>query len=273
MAPASSPVAAPGPWSAGQLVRHLTGGGPSLVALSGGVDSAVVASLAYRALADDAVAVTLTGPAIAASEVDEATQVAAAIGIRHVTLTSNPLSNPRYAENPSNRCYFCRRHEGGLLRDWGDAHSVATYLDGIHLADLGDDRPGIRAMDEHGFRHPLVEARWSKSEVRAYAQAAGLPNWDRPSNACLASRVAHGQPVTLDVLDRVGQAEAWLTAQGFRRVRVRVSGTQARVEVDPAEVPRLQGTETLGPLRDVLDRLGFTSVEVDPRGYRSRTPV
>lgn len=273
MVPATSSATARAPWTAGQVVAHLTRGGRTLVALSGGVDSAVVASLAFRALANDAAAVTLTGPAVSDSEVDEAARVAAAVGIRHVVLASDPLSDSRYAENPSNRCYFCRRHEGSLLRDWGAAHAIESYLDGIHLSDLGDDRPGIQAMDEHGFRHPLVEAGWSKSEVRAYAREAGLPNWDRPSNACLASRVAHGQPVTLEVLDRVAQAEAWLTAQGFRRVRVRVAGTAARVEVDPAEVPRLLGATASVPLHDALQRLGFTRVDVDPQGYRSRPSV
>lgn len=271
MALSSGVGALRGPESAREVVRRLAGGGPTLVALSGGVDSAAVASLAFEALAMDAVAVTLTGPAVPASEVDAAAEVATAIGMRHVTLESDPLVDPRYAENPSNRCYFCRHHEGGLLRAWGAAHSVVTYLDGIQLDDLGDDRPGMRAMDEHGFGHPLVEARWTKADVRAYAHQAGLPNWDRPSNACLASRIAHGQPVTADLLDRVGVAEAWLTAQGYRRVRVRVSGLAARVEVDPAEVPRLMRPGNAGPLREAMARLGFSSVEIDPHGYRTRT--
>lgn len=253
-----------------EIVERLVGGGPTLIALSGGVDSAVVASLAREALATDAVAVTLSGPAVATSEVDAAVQVASGIGIRHVLLSSDPLSDPRYAENPTNRCYFCRRHEGGLLREWGATHAIQTYLDGTQLDDLGDDRPGLRAMDEHGFRHPLVEAGWAKADVRAYARRAGLPNWDRPSNACLSSRIAHGQAVTLDLLDRVGAAEAWLTARGFRRVRVRVAGRAARVEVDPTEVSRLMAPATVGPLHEALGRLGFASVEIDPRGYRSR---
>ena len=243
----------------------------ALVALSGGVDSSVVALLAYQALGSKAVAVTLSGPAVSSHETQSATEVALAIGIPHLILTSDPLSDSRYAKNPVNRCYFCRSHEGGLLRTWGDQHAIELYLDGIHADDFGDDRPGLQAMNEHGFRHPLAEAGWTKADVRAFARAAELPTWDRPSNACLASRIAHGQPITAPLLERVAKAEEWLTARGFRRARVRVSGDHVRVEVDPPDVPRLQSKNIATPLWEVLAHLGFTSVEIDPNGYRSRS--
>jgi len=252
------------------IEARLSTGGTTLVALSGGVDSSVVALLAHRALGPRAVAVTLTGPAVSSEELESAQAVARRIGIRHVVLTSDPLSDDRYAENPTNRCYFCRNHEGDLLRQWGAKNSVEVYLDGIHLDDLGDDRPGLRAMNEHGFRHPLAEAGWSKTEVRAFARAEGLPNWDRPSNACLASRITHGQLITGPLLERVGHAERWLAARGFRRVRVRVAGDHARVEVGPEEVPRLLEASNAGPLREALLGFGFASVEIDPDGYQPR---
>ncbi|MFZ0831213.1 MAG: ATP-dependent sacrificial sulfur transferase LarE [Thermoplasmata archaeon] len=252
------------------IEARLSAGGPTLVALSGGVDSSVVAMLAHRALGAKSVAVTLTGPAVSSEELGSARAVARRIGIRHVVLTSDPLSDDRYAENPTNRCYFCRNHEGDLLRKWGTENSVEVYLDGIHVDDLGDDRPGLQAMNEHGFRHPLAEAGWSKMEVRAFARSEGLPNWERPSNACLASRITHGQLITVPLLERVGRAEEWLAARGFRRVRVRVVGDHARVEVGSDEVPRLLEATNAEPLREALLGFGFASVEIDPAGYRPR---
>src|SRR5579859_1045522 len=197
MGPTVPPALGRTPESAAEIVSRLAGDRPALVALSGGVDSAVVACLAYRARGAHAIAVTLTSPAVSSEEFESAARVARAIGIRHVRLTSDPLSDARYAENPTNRCYFCRNHEGGLLRAWGKDHEVELYLDGIHLDDLGDDRPGLQAMNEHGFRHPLAEAGWHKTDVRSLARSAGLPSWDRPSNACLASRIPHGQRITV----------------------------------------------------------------------------
>jgi pyridinium-3,5-biscarboxylic acid mononucleotide sulfurtransferase len=253
--------------SASDIVARLAGFRSALVALSGGVDSAVVASLAYKALGSEAVAVTLTGAAVSPREVASAEQVAQTIGIEHVLLTSNPLSDPQYAENPTNRCYFCRNHEGGLLRDWGRARSIEAYLDGIQLDDLGDERPGVRAMNEHGFQHPLVDAGWTKADVRSFARSCGLPTWNRPSNACLASRIAHGQRITIPLLEQVARAEEWVSARGYRRVRVRVSGARARVEVDLEDVPELQAEAI--PLQEALATLGFSSVEIDPKGYHS----
>ena len=251
------------------IVAALQQSGPALVALSGGVDSSVVAWLAHKALGRHATAVTLTGPAVAADEVQSASSVARAIGIEHVRLTSDPLGDTRYAENPTNRCYFCRNHEGDLLRTWGRARSIDVYLDGIHLDDMGDNRPGLQAMNEHGFRHPLAEAGWTKADVRAFARSVGLSTWNRPSNACLASRISHGQIITPPLLERVARAEEWVSVRGYRRVRVRVDGAHARVEVDPDEVPDL--LSEVEPLTRALTSLGFATVEIDPNGYRPRS--
>ena len=230
----------------------------------------MVALLAFRALGVRATAVTLTGPAVPAEEVAVARAVATTVGVRHEFLPVDPLTDPSYADNPTNRCYFCRRVEGHLLRAWGDVHGVVQFLDGIHRDDLGDDRPGIRAMEEAGFRHPLVEAGWGKHRIRSYAREQGLPNWDRPSNACLASRVATGMPITYDVLGRIEEAERRVRGLGFRRVRVRVSGTSARIQVDAAEVGRLLSEPTADAVRERLLQLGFATVSLDPIGYRPK---
>jgi pyridinium-3,5-biscarboxylic acid mononucleotide sulfurtransferase len=268
MTTSSSSGPGPGPLPASTIVGRLANGGPAVVAMSGGVDSSVVAWLAHRALGEKSVALTLTGPAVSSDEVETAARVAEQIGIRHFLLRSDPLADSRYAENPSNRCYFCRNHEGTLIREWGQKHSYEVFLDGVQRDDFGDDRPGLRAMDEHGFRHPLAEAGWNKAEVRGFAHRAGLPNWNRPSNACLASRITHGQLITAPMLEKVAQAEAWVSSRGYRRVRVRVVGDSARVEVDPDEVENLQSEAT--GLREALARLGFATVEIDPSGYRPR---
>jgi len=147
---------------------------------------------------------------------------------------------------------------------------VRQLLDGIQLNDLSDDRPGLRAMDEAGFTHPLLWAGWDKAAVRRYARAVGLPNADRPSNACLASRVARGQAISEELLGRIDRAEHLLTDRGFRRVRVRVQGTAARIEVDRSEVSRLEEPTFLQEVSLELRAIGFTSVSVDPRGYLSQ---
>lgn len=263
----SSFVPLPGRRPEEEIVGHLRAGGSALVALSGGVDSALVTAWAREALGPSSVAVTLAGPAVARSEVERATRVAAAIGIRHEVIEVDPIERAEYRANPSNRCYFCRSVETAVLRDRGAALGVRQYLDGVQTDDLGDDRPGIRAMDEAGFIHPLVWAGWGKTAVREAARRRSLPNWDQPSDACLASRVAHGVPISAELLARVESAEAFLLARGYRRVRVRVSGTSARVEVGPDEVARAVRPSESGPILSHLRTLGFESVSVDPRGY------
>lgn len=247
------------------------------MALSGGVDSSLVAALAFSALGPDALAVTLTGPAVPHAEVARAERVASSIGMEHVLLPVNPLSKVEYRQNRPDRCYFCRSVETSALREYGANHSVVQYLDGVHRDDLTDDRPGLRAMEEAGFTHPLVWAGWGKSEVRAEARRRGLPNWDQPSDACLASRIAHGEPVSKELLERVETAETILLSLGFRRVRVRVRGGAARVEVDPSEVGRLLAEPLAGEVTRDLQQLGFATVTIDPRGYpglaRPRTVV
>jgi len=250
-----------------EVVARIRQGGRAVVALSGGVDSSVVAALAFSALGKDALAITLTGPAVSRGEVARAGRVASAIGLEHVLLEVDPLANADYRENRADRCYYCRTVETSRLREFGAAHSFLQYLDGVHRDDLSDARPGLRAMDEAGFTHPLLWAGWGKPEVRAEARRRGLPNWDQPSDACLASRVAHGEPVTRELLDRIESAEAILLSVGFRRVRVRVRGGAARIEVDPSEVARLRADPLASSVTREVAALGFTSVTIDPRGY------
>ncbi len=250
-----------------EVVLRIAAGGPALVALSGGVDSSLVAALAVEALGPSAVAVTLAGPAVGRAEVEAARSAALAVGIAHEVVPVDPLERPEYRANPTNRCYFCRSVETASLLAFGRGRGLVQFLDGVHVDDLSDDRPGLRAMDEAGFFHPLAWAGWTKADVRVEARVRDLPNWDRPSDACLSSRVAHGDPITAELLHRVEAAEAVLLGRGFRRVRVRVRANGARVEVDPGEVARLSTEPLATEVVRELRALGFDPVSVDPRGY------
>jgi pyridinium-3,5-biscarboxylic acid mononucleotide sulfurtransferase len=253
------------------LARRIAEGGRTVVALSGGVDSALVAALAFEALGPDAVAVTLRGPAVAQAEVDRAVVVAREIGIEHHVLAVDPLERAEYRANPVNRCYFCRSVEAGRLVRFGEGWGATQYLDGIHADDLTDDRPGVRAMHEAGFRHPLAENGWTKADVRRAARTRGLSNAEQPSDACLASRVAHGEPIDAPLLARIEAAERILLDRGFRRVRVRVRGGDARIEVDPEEVARLSSLPLRKEIVGAVTGLGFASVAIDPLGYGARS--
>jgi uncharacterized protein len=265
------PIALRPPAGSPQSVRDdLARTAPALVALSGGVDSAVVASLTAEALGSRAWAVTLSGPAVAEAEVEYAREAARSIGIAHAVIRADPLTDERYRANDANRCAYCRETEAAALRSWGSSHGIRRYLDGVHSDDLGDDRPGIRAMDAAGFEHPLLVAGWGKREIREFARSRGLPNWDRPSNACLASRVRRGQAITADALVRIERAETLVRARGFRRVRVRVDADRARIEVDATDLPRLLEARTADSVRADLRHLGFVDVTIDPVGYRPR---
>ena len=258
------------PHSEPEIVARIRAGGPALVALSGGVDSSLVAALAYEALGSAAHAVTLSGPAVSQAELERARSVARSIGIDHAVVEVDPLGLAEYRANPTNRCYFCRTVETTALRTIGDPRGVQQYLDGVHSDDLVEDRPGLRAMDEAGFSHPLAWAGWTKADVRAAARVRHLPNWDQPSDACLASRVSHGDPISRELLGRVEAAESVLLRRGFRRVRVRVRGRAARLEVDPEEVARLRDPPVAHEVLTAVRALGFEPVTIDPEGYGHR---
>ncbi len=237
------------------------------MAFSGGVDSGLVAALSYRALGADALAVTAAAETMAGRELDQARRLAAEIGIAHEVVTYSELDNPEFVANPSFRCYVCQGMRMDSMTELAGRRGYATVCDGTNASDPGPNRPGLEAITERGVYSPLLAHRVLKAEARAMSQSLGLSVWNRPQNACLSSRIPHGQLVTLERLRRVEVAEEVLYDRGFRVVRVRNDGGHARVEVGADELERL--AQLWPQISPELLALGFHEVALAEKGYRS----
>jgi uncharacterized protein len=239
----------------------------ALVAFSGGVDSTFLLRLAHEVLGERCVSLTTRSPTTPAEDLDDARRFAAAIGVEHLVVDANELDIPGYAENPTNRCYFCKDNLFTICVAEADRRHLAVVLDGANVDDLHDHRPGLQAAVEQGVRHPLVEAGLSKADIRTASRALGLSTWDRPASPCLSSRFPYGTRITPERLSRVAEAEAVLRTHGFRELRVRFHDQVARLEVPVSDMPRL--LELREDVVRELRRLGFTWVALDLQGFRS----
>lgn len=248
------------------LIADLSARGSVLVAFSGGVDSAVVAALAQRAVGERALAVTAAAETMAGRELDHARETAREIGIRHEVVTYSELSDPEFVANPAHRCYVCQGMRMDAMQGLAADRGYAVVCDGTNASDPGPDRPGLAAVRERGVYSPLLAHGVDKSATRELARQLGLTVWDRPANACLSSRIPHGQLVTLGKLRRVEAAEELLAERGFRVVRVRHDAGRARVEVGADEVERLVAAWPV--LEASIRALGFEAASYDPDGYR-----
>ncbi len=237
------------------------------VAYSGGTDSAFLLAVARDVLGDRVLALTADSASVPRAEIADARAIAGQLGVRHIILASGELDDPAYRANTPDRCYFCKSHYLTTLLDYAHAHGFAALVDGSNVDDLGDYRPGQQAARERGVRSPLQEAGLTKAEIRALARERGLPNWDKPAAACLASRIPYGTPVTAETLAQIERGEAYLRGLGFRQVRVRHHGAVARLEVEAGDLAR--AVEHREAIVAALREAGFTYVTLDLAGFRS----
>jgi uncharacterized protein len=241
----------------------------AIVAFSGGVDSAVVALAAKKALGNNAIAATADYATLSKEELESASNLASEIDINHIIIRYNELANDNFTRNDNLRCFYCRTELAAHLATEAANRNIALITDGIHLDDLKDYRPGIKAMREYGVRSPLVELGMSKLDVRAIAKFYGLSVFNKPSNSCLASRIPHGISVTEERLRRIEMSELVVKSIfPIRKVRVRDHSDLARIEVEPSEIPKLFKGQKLELLNLKLRGLGFKYVTIDLHGYK-----
>jgi len=239
-----------------------------MIALSGGVDSAVVAYAAFQALGNSAIAVTADYKTLSEEELLSAKQVCSEIGIEQILLDYSELENEEFVKNDSKRCFHCRMELGEHLIELAKKHDVKIIVDGTNLDDLGDYRPGIQALRENGIRSPLVETKFLKSQIREIAKSVGLSVYDRPSNSCLASRIPWGQRVTAEKLTRIEFGETLVKQlTNLKQVRVRDFDGSAKIEVDKKMIS-IFDDNIMNQLNEKLKIIGFTSVEIDKEGYK-----
>ncbi|HEY6726421.1 MAG TPA: ATP-dependent sacrificial sulfur transferase LarE [Polyangiaceae bacterium] len=240
-----------------------------LVCYSGGIDSAFVLAVAHAELGARALGVTAVSPSLPASELEDAVRIAQKLGAPHRLLESHEIERPEYVQNAPDRCFHCKSELYSLTAQSRIDLGFEVVVNGTNLDDLGDYRPGLKAATDHGVRSPLVEARFTKADVRAAAKLIGMDIWDKPAAACLSSRIPYGTSVTRERLAQIGGFEADLRQLGFRQIRVRWHDQIARIEVDLAELGSLLTDGMRDRVVEAGKRHGFRYVTLDLGGYRT----
>jgi pyridinium-3,5-biscarboxylic acid mononucleotide sulfurtransferase len=242
---------------------------PSLVvALSGGADSAYLAWAAYQALGHRALSVTALSPSFSSYDKEMVNSFVQKLAVRHEFIETHEMQNPAYRANEPDRCYFCKDELFSVLDDLARSRGFFALAYGVNADDTLDFRPGHRAATEHQVLAPLLDAGLTKAEIRELSRRAGLPTWDRPASACLASRLPYGTEVTPERLALVERGEAELRSLGFRQFRVRLHDNLARVEISQSELPRALSPEMAAAIAERLKSAGFAYVALDLQGYR-----
>ena len=241
----------------------------TLIAYSGGVDSALIAKVAQDVLGDRVLAITAISPSLLPEELVEAEEQAASMGIAHEIVETQEMENPNYTSNPINRCYFCKSELHDTLKPLAIERGYPYVVDGVNADDLRDYRPGIQAAKERGVRSPLAEVGFSKLEVRELSKQLGLAWWDKPAQPCLSSRFPYGEEITLEKLQRVGRAEIYLRKLGYRNLRVRSEGGTARIELPAEKIQEFIMNTDLSQVVKAFHGYGFSYVTLDLEGYRS----
>jgi uncharacterized protein len=240
-----------------------------VVAFSGGVDSTLLLRIARDVLGPrNVIAVTGVSQTYTSDEKRVARRLTRELGIEHVLIETDELASGDFSANPADRCYFCKRELLGKILALARSRGVDAVYDATNVDDLADYRPGRKALEESGVTSPLLEAGFTKNDVRALSKKLGLPSWDKPANPCLASRIPYGTPITEETLDKVRQGEAFIRKLGFPVVRLRHHGELARIEVPAQDLTRILKPATGRKLAARLRSLGYIWVAVDIEGYR-----
>ena len=241
-----------------------------LIAYSGGVDSSYLLYSAATVMGPKSViAATARSPIYVEQDEESLAELPKRLGVRHILLRAEQIQDKEFVHNPRDRCYYCKRGVIGMLATFAKRERIHWMAEGSNLDDRSDYRPGVRAVEEAGVRSPLLEAGLTKAEIRELARRAGLPNWNKPAESCLAARFPYGEAITLEGLERIRASETALKEMGFHSVRVRHYGEMARIEVAPEEVARLASPEVAARVTAALRAAGYQHVAADLLGYRS----
>lgn len=240
-----------------------------VVAFSGGVDSTLLAALAKQTLGDNAIAVTATSDSFTSDELNQCIQLAKVIGIHHVILPTNEFNNSEFIANSPQRCYYCKKERFLSLMQWANSNAFNYIIEGSNADDVKDYRPGMRAIAEiDAVKSPLLTVGLTKAEIRAISKEWMLPTWNKPSAACMVSRLEYGLTITKEKLCQVEQAEAIIKQFCDGQIRVRHHGNLARIEVSPENIPIIAKPSNIRIITDQLQKIGFTFVTLDLSGYR-----
>ncbi len=252
-----------------QLKNRIASAGKAAIAFSGGVDSVFLLYAAKEALGDQTLALTVSLHAVPRRELQEAEDFCRQHGIRHRIRTVDEFSIEGFADNLPNRCYLCKKTLFQMMLEAAEEEGFQTLMEGSNLDDQGDYRPGLRALQELKIQSPLKETGFTKTEIREMSRKLGLPAWEKPSMACLASRFAYGERITPKKMSMVEQAEEYLTALGFAQRRVRMHGSLARIELLLEDIPSIMEERRYERVQKRLSELGFSYVTLDLKGFES----